>query len=348
MKSFIFCFTLLFFATVLVAQQTEDSSKAKKNKYVPTISGLIQVHYLNEFNTNGDSIRDPDGFRILRARFATKGNISKKVTYDLMIDPRAPEQGGILRDAYIGLHYVRNQEIRIGQQKTQFGWENRESVSHLYTVNRAELSDGAARGYNLRDIGVGIIGNINLNGPWRLENALTITNGTRMNVTGPYDFNNKMAVWGRLGVRYKTDVLTLRLGGSFGFGGIRDLGDTLTTPSDDFYYNFNRVGFDLQADHSLFFVATEFAMGTDKIADTITEEPIGYQAILALKSKWHVGPLVRYDVFEDEWEVCTVGAYYGEPKDRLRVLINYLFRGNITDIPGGHDDRFYMQMQLTF
>ena len=176
-----------------------DTLKKKSKKYQVKISGVLQFHYLNEFNTNGDTIRDPDGFRILRARITFKGGINKFTSFEIMIDPRAPEQGGILRDAFVKFNVIRNQTIRVGQQKTQFGWENRQSITELYTVNRAEMSDGVSRGENLRDIGIGILGHIKLNKKIRIEDAITFTNGTRANVAGPYDFNPKKAFWGRLG-----------------------------------------------------------------------------------------------------------------------------------------------------
>ena len=126
-----------------------DSTKKKKVKYKVKISGVLQVHYLNEFNTNGDTIRDPDGFRILRARLTASGKINKNISYQLMIDPRSPELGGMLRDAYAEFHYIKNQKIRVGQQKTQFGWENRQSITKLYVVNLSEMADNVSRGENL-------------------------------------------------------------------------------------------------------------------------------------------------------------------------------------------------------
>jgi Phosphate-selective porin O and P len=325
-----------------------DSTKKKSKKYMPKISGVLQVHYLNEFNTNKDSSRDPDGFRILRARLIAKGDINKYLSYEVMIDPRAPEQGGILRDAFLEFHVIKNQKIRVGQQKTQFGWENRESITELYTVNRAEMSDGVSRGENLRDIGIGVIGNIKLNKNFSIEDAITFTNGTRTNVAGPFDFNTKKALWGRVGARYKQKDLNVRLGCSFGYGGIRYLYDNLIDPSDDLYVDFSRIGIDVQAENKHFFCAAEYGQGRDVVHDTLYGEPRGYQALFALKTKWKVGPMVRYDTFEDEWKVLTLGAYYGNPKDRFRIISNYIFRGNIKDMPNGHDDRFYIQMQLAF
>lgn len=343
-KIFFLCISAA--AALCCFAQKTDSTRTKK--YKPDISGVIQVHYLNEFNTNGDTIRDPDGFRILRVRLTATGKISKKISYQVMIDPRAPEQSGILRDAYIEFNQIKNQSIRVGQQKTLFGWENSVSITQLYTVNRAEMSDGVSRGENLRDVGIGLIGHIPLNKKFRIENAITFTNGTKMNVAGPFDFNTKKVCWGRFGLRYKTEDLSMRLGGSFGFGGLRRLNDLIYDPSDDIYCNIFRIGGDLQIEHKYFFMAAEYASGTETVADTLFDDPFGYQAILALKTKWKAGPLVRYDTYQDEWKVLTVGAYYGLPKDRLRFLVNYVFRGNITDIPRGHDDRLYIQAQLSF
>lgn len=349
-KSVSFLIACIYCCTVFsqIFSDTTDAPLIKNKKYIPKISGVIQVHYLNEFNTNGDSIRDPDGFRILRARLTASGMVNKYVGYQLMIDPRAPDQGGILRDAYLTIDVIKNQTFRIGQQKTQFGWENRESITELYTVNRAEMSDGACRGENLRDIGIGMLGHIKINDQFRFEDAITLTNGTGMNVEGPYDFNNKKAVWGRVGFRYKTDQLTARLGGSFAFGGLRYLGDDLVSPLDDIYVDFHRAGTDLELDHKNFFFAAEYAAGRDDSSGVLYDDPMGYQALLAVKTKWDAGPLVRYDVFQDEWHVWTVGAYYGKPTDKFRVLVNYIFRGGITDVEGGHDDRLYIQTQVKF
>ena len=58
--------------------------------------------------------------------------------------------------------------------------------------------------------------------------------------------------------------------------------------------------------------------------------------------------MIRYDVFEDEFKRITFGAFYGLPNEKLRFLINYEYRGLYTDIPNGHDDRLYIQMQIVF
>jgi hypothetical protein len=338
---------LLCFNLITLAQNPSPADSTKK-KYKPKLSGFFQAHYLNEFNTNGDSIRDPDGFRMLRVRLTVKGKISDKMSYQISIDPRAPEQAGLLRDAYLEYNFWGKQKLRIGQQKTQFGYENRQSSSELYTVNRAEMSDGLSRGENLRDVGIGLIGQSSLGKKWKFENAITFTNGTRSNVRGPFDFNTRKALWGRLGLAFKNDNLTFNYGISFGYGGIRYIGDDVIDPADDIYLKFQRLGTDIQLEHKRFFIMSEFGLGKDRAADTLYGEPMGYQVLLALKTKYKAGPMVRYDVFEDEWSVVTLGAYYGELKDRFRIVVNYVMRGNVKDIPQGHDDRFYVQCQVSF
>ncbi|MBC8173864.1 MAG: hypothetical protein H7X71_08165 [Chitinophagales bacterium] len=324
-----------------------DSTK-KKKKYKVDVEGMIQVHYFDEFNTNGDTIVDASGFRILRARLTAKGNISKNVSYVLMIDPRSPESRGILRDAYIDFHLLQNQKLRVGQQKTQFGYENRESSAELYFVNRTEVSDNLSRGANLRDIGLGLTGNIPLKNNFRIEDAITFTNGSAFNVTGPNDFSTIKNVWGRIGLRYKNNDLTWRLGLSGGKGALKDLGDDLLDSADDFIIKFDRIGGDIQFDHKIFFLATEYVMGNDNISDTISDT-FGYYILLAGKTKWKIGPTLRYDVLDDEWKRWTAGVYYGLPKDKLRVLLNYEYRGYIPpDTLIGSDDRLYIQLQLVF
>jgi len=345
----LFCFQVVHSQTDDLETGPDSSAISKKSKkYKPHISGFVQVHFLEPFNTNGDSIVEPDRFRVLRARISVDGKINKYVSYVVEIDPRSPQITGLLRDAYISLKIIPDQTIRVGQQKTQFGYENRESSSRLYFVNRTEMSDNLSRGTNLRDIGIGLIGKININEKYRLEDAFNVVNGAGMNVAGIEDFNRKKNLWGRVGIRYKTEDLMWRFGISGGIGDQKDLGDDIADPSDDFIINFKRYGLDAEVDHKWFFMASEYAAGTDIISDTISN-PFGYYILLAGKTKWKAGPLVRYDVLEDEWKRWTVGAYYGLPNDRFRVLLNYEFRGyHPEDIPYGEDDRMYIQLQVRF
>jgi hypothetical protein len=334
------------FSGLLYAKK--DTTSNRKNKYKPKLSGFIQVHLFNEFDTNGDSVTDPSGFRILRARLTVDGFVSNHIGYEVTVDPRAPEVKGILRDAWIGLHYIPNQEIRIGQQKTNFGYENPISSTKLYVVNRAEMSDNISRGTNLRDVGIGLLGNIPLNNGWLFEDDLNLVNGSGLNPASPNDFMQKKSFWGRVGVRHTSDKLVWRMGASAGVGDMKDFGNDVVNPADDFIIGFKRFGADMEADHKFFFAVAEFATSKNTISDTVSNE-IGYYGLIALKTKWRIGPLLRYDVYGDEIKRWTAGAYYGLPKDDLRVLLNWEYRGYKSEAnPAGNDNRLYIQLQVVF
>lgn len=327
--------------------ETDTTDKKKKPKV--KISGMIQVHFLEKFDTNGDGQRDPDGFRILRARLRAEGKVNRFTSYKLSIDPRSPEHNGLMRDAFIAFRLAKQQSLRVGQQKTQFGLDNTESTAEKYVVNRSEMSDNIQRGRNLRDAGLGLIGKIPLNAHFFVENAITFTNSSGLNLTGPSEFSPTKNIFGRLGIRYrnKEEKVSARFGLSGGKGRILDTGDDDIDPSDDFYIYFRRVGAHAEVDHPRFFAVAEYAIGPDKEGG-VAENRIGYYATLVMKTRWDIGPLVRFDALDDEYKRTTIGAYYGKPKARLRFLLNYEMRGGIKDQPGGHDDRLYLQAQVTF
>lgn len=314
----------------------------------PRLSGFIQAHYRHAFPTGVDGVVDHDDFRVQRARVGIEGKVFRWLGYDLEIDPRAPEITGVLRDAFISFHVLPRHEIRLGQQKTQFGYENVESSTHLYAVNRTEVSDNLSRGVTLRDIGLGIVGSIKLGGGFRLEDAATLVNGAGMNVQD--DDTPGKDVWGRLGVRYKNrraGKLDVRLGASGAFGDHVDEGDDPLLASDDFRLKFRRLGADIEIDQDWFFVSSELVLGWDH--DMVTgerDEPMGYYVNVVAKTPWEVGPLARYDAFGDEYARFTFGAFYGLPKAHFRVLLNYEYRQKKDDVRG--DDKAYAWVQVHF
>ena len=80
----------------------------------PVVFGYFQVHYRMAFATGDDSLVDNDDFRVQRVRIGVKGDLSPKVSYDVEIDPRAPQITGVLRDAFLTLHILPRHDIRIG------------------------------------------------------------------------------------------------------------------------------------------------------------------------------------------------------------------------------------------
>jgi len=325
-----------------------DSSKVKikVKKYKPKISGFIQFQTLWHFDSNGDGETLPWRFRVQRARLRAEGKITKKISYQLEIDPRAPEITGIMRDAYISLGYIPRHKIILGQQKTQFGYENRISSARLYFVNRTDVSDNLSRGTNLRDIGIGLKGSIPLNEKYRLEDAITLVNGAGMNVQ--YDNTKKKNVWGRFGIRCKTDELLWRFGLSGGYGDIFEPADTIAD-TKAYIVDFSRLGADFQIEHKWFTVAAEYVLGWDKEPEGKSEVP-GYYFLLTGKTPLNFGPLARYENMDGEFTRWVFGAYYGMPSDRIRLLANYEIRNVEADpeFPFGEDNRFYLWLQIRF
>ena len=330
------------------ASRAEDAPKPKKPKPAwklapPEVSGFLQFHYRHAFDRNGDDVVDAPNFRVQRARVALKGTVRPWLSYDVSIDPRAPEIAGVLRDAYVGLKIIPRHELRLGQQKTQFGFENNASSTELYVVNRAELSDTLGRGLTLRDLGVGVVGKWPLGRGWRLEDGATVVNGAGLNVQA--DDTRTKNVSGRLGVRYKRGCWWARLGVSASRGDFIDRGDDPVDAADDLRIAFRRVGADLTLDHPWVFVAAEYVLGEETIA-AVPEDVPGYYVLAAGKTPYHAGPIVRFDTVGDEFQRWTVGGYYGDVDAPFRVMLEYEYRALRDDARA--DDKLYLWTQVRF
>jgi hypothetical protein len=319
----------------------KGKGKGKKASRKPKISGYLQVRYRQPFDTNDDGVVRPGDFRLQRVRVKVNGTIVDHVGYSVEIDPRAPDITGILRDAYVRLTYIPHHEVRIGQQKTQFGYENVISSTRLYTVNRSEVSDVLARGVTLRDIGIGVVGEIPIGCGFSIEDAVTVVNGAGANVQA--DNNRGKDVWGRIGGRYdnKRIDLEVKLGVSGAYGTVFDPGLDPVSTVDDYRGNFKRVGVDLQVDHTRGFLAAEYVWGRDTDGDTGNKvDASGYYVTVAGKTPWRVGPIVRYDTLED-YKRYTFGGFWGARSAPLRAMINYEHRVD-------RDDRLLLWGQAKF
>lgn len=330
-------------ARASLAQQSADTVAAPQSRRVE-VSGFLQAWYKTRREATGDATRDPDFFRLHRVRIQFSGRASKHVRYEVEVDPRSPEVTGVLRDAFVSLDYVPRHEIRIGQQKTMFGWENPTSSSRLFTVNRTELSEGIARGINLRDIGIGLIGSVRLTKGLRFEDALTLVNGSGINVQA--DSTATKNLWGRVGLRYRAGETTTRVGVS-GATGDQLFDDSTAAGIETWQADISRIGFDVQFDHPRLLFVSEWAQGDDKAPPSRPDaggRTSGYYVLLVGKPKRDLGPVLRYDVFED-FKRWTLGAFVGRPSGRTSLLFNYEL---VTDEFGKHDDKIFFRLQVRF
>jgi hypothetical protein len=271
-------------------------------------------------------------FRVGRVRIRVSGKVVKKVRYQVEVDPRAPDISGVMRDAFIELRHAPYHKLRIGQQKTPWGYENGESSSRLYTVTRTELAEGIGRGLTLRDIGIAIKGAIPVAPAWDVEDHLAIVNGEPMNTQ--VDNTTTKNVWGRVGARYHRDAsqLSIRGGVSFGVGDFAEPDAPGPPPVPGFVQKFKRLGFDVQIDTWCAFVVGEWARSTDEVSTLPGEETtMAWSFLIAGKTPWHAGPVFRYDTFDgEEFRRYTLGMYWGD----------------LDDEAGPHDHRLLLWTQV--
>jgi Phosphate-selective porin O and P len=331
----------------LIKQGGQKPDKAKKPKwFMPKISGYLQVFYKKRFDTDDTSGVEPSLFRVGRARIRVSGKIASKVRYQVEVDPRAPDISGVMRDAFIEFRHLPYHKLRVGQQKTPWGYENGESSSRLYTVTRTELAEGIGRGLTLRDIGIAIKGRIPIAPQWDLEDHVALVNGEPMNTQ--VDTTTTKNVWGRLGARYRIpdQALTIRAGVSFGFGDFSEPDDPGPPAVPGFVQKFKRVGADVQVDTRWAFVVGEWARSTDEISVMPGEEEttMAWYVLIAGKTPWHAGPVVRYDTFDgEEFKRYTLGAYWGDIDASLRAMATYEI---FEDEAGPHDHRLLLWTQV--
>jgi len=325
--------------------QVPESEPARSP--VPAVSGYVQAQFTDGIDHDGDGEEAAQSFLLRRVRIRAKGEIHPGLGYTVMLDPSTPSN--LLRDGFVSVGLVPRHEIRIGQQKTQFGYENPESSTRLLTINRARASDQLGRGPDLRDIGLGLLGAHPLPAALKVEYALTLVNGAGPNRL--VDDTTRKSFWGRTGLRLERAV-DVRAGFSYGNGDRLDLATTPDEPSDDFEVRFQRLGGDVEISTNWFFVAAEILAGSNENRATgaTTEARGGYLSAYG-RTSIGLGPLVRaewldpdLDAAGDLYRRITVGAFYDFIPTTARLVVNW--ERDLSD--DTLDDAFLMFAQLLF
>jgi phosphate-selective porin O/P len=333
-------------ATPTPAAQASPTPKAEDKPKV-NVSGYMQVLFSTAFDTNDDGQKTLSNFQVRRARVQVKGEVIKDVGYTVLLDGASPSN--LLRDGFISLSFIKNTEIRLGQQKTQFGYENPAGDPTLYVINRALVSDALARGPDIRDLGIGALGNWGLSGGFSVDYGLTLVNGSGPNTTK--DETSRKNFWGRVGGRYedKEAGLALRFGGSLASGDFLDKRN-VNDPNDDVVTDFSRAGADVTADSKWFFAAAELVFGTNKAPSKDTDARGAY-VLLVGKTKLGLGALLRWerhspdrdDSTKDQGRI-TLGAYYDLRPVNVRLAVNYEIDNSETK----RDNALFVQGQVLF
>lgn len=345
---FHFAFLSLFVLATnaaLVASARTVHAEAPERPSVE-LSGYLQTQATAPLDTNDDGAAENDTFHLRRVRVRMKGSVISKVGFTLMLDPSTPSN--LLRDGFVSLSHIPYHEIRIGQQKTQFGYENPESSTKLYTVNRAFVSDALGRGPDLRDLGVGVLARIPVGGGFDLEYAVTVVNGAGPNVSK--DDNDAKDVWGRAGATYRRGSYLARAGVSGAAGERRDRGADPMDPADDVSVNFLRLGADGEVETPWAILLVEYLWGKNEGGATETTAH-GFYATAIGKTPWSMGPILRYDRYDPDTDAdddqtgrLTVGAYYDVSGIRTRLIANYEL--DLSD--QARDDALLLWAQILF
>jgi hypothetical protein len=352
--------------------QPKLQPKPEPKKPTVRMSGFIQGRYSHNFDHDdrpatsgtGAAATTVNGFSIPRARLRASGDVVPDVIGYVLEGEFANSgsaPGNILTDGFARLTAIPFHEIRFGQQKTQFGYENPEGDSRLLVINRTFVSDalgreqtgvvaaGGAIGGNTRDVGVGVLGRIPLASWVALEWAGNVVNGAGPNRSTDDGVAPQKDLWGRAGPAVKLGRSTVRVGASGARG--YDVAVTGTGAAAAPYRElFRRVGADVQVDAPWFFVASEYVRGTDDLREGQLRRHGAYVYGYG-KTRWGVGPVARVEGFDPNRDVdgdfrrrYTLGAYYDHVPLNARIIFNY----ELDHSSRRFDDLLLVQTQVVF
>lgn len=339
--------------------------RARTNGELPPlkISGYVQGRFNQGFDHDGKLARSGTGaaattasaFSVARARVRAGGDLVQGIGY--AVEGEFANVGPTLTDGFARVTLVPYHEIRIGQQKTQFGYENPESSTRLAVVNRSLVSNALGReqtGVNAasgatRDIGVGILGKIPVAGSLILEWTGAVVNGSGPNRTTDDAVAPQKDFWGRIGPAMKVGFAAVRVGASLGRG--YDVGTTGPgTAGEPYRYLFRRVGGDVQLDTPWFFAAGEYVRGTNALRPG-QQVAAGAYLYAYAKTPWNLGPVARVEAFDPDRDAngdlqrrWTLGGYYDYRPIKVRVILNY----ELDHSSVRRDDALLVQTQIVF
>jgi hypothetical protein len=326
-------------ATAEVAPKTAPPVKGP----TATFYGFANVQYAR---TDAPApTADSGTFEIRRARIGAKGDVvAESIGYNVLFDAADTS----LKDAFLAAKQlgIPGLELRAGQFKTPFGYEQPESDTKLLWVYSSYVVQALARSTTTatvntapdsRDVGAAVLGKWSLPAGLGAELAAAVTNGAGPNRKD--DLNEKNA-WGRAGLTAKAGPASIRAGASYGYGHQLVLGangkyDGTAATTDDASFYFHTYGADVEVDSKWLFVAAEVIQSERDVRDHATGARSGYDARgwyagVYGKTPWHVGPIFRAERYDrnrsaanDLNERYTVGAYADLLPVNARLIFNF-------------------------
>jgi phosphate-selective porin len=245
------------------------------------LGGLIQAQ--TEAGEGGDSRFSDANSRVFlrRARMNVSGRFLEEFNYRAELEfagslANATAFRAQLTDAYINWNRFDSANVRIGQFKTPFGFEQLYADPRLYTAERTLVSDRLTAG---RQIGIQLAGEAYYE---RFNYALGIFNGSGTNQN--FNDNNKFMTAARLSVvPFSGRLFDEQSRWSLGVNGLRTtdaslalpaefgVDSTPATPAKDNIFSGKRraFGYDTQFELGPFMLWAEYLRGTFESASLI-------------------------------------------------------------------------------
>jgi hypothetical protein len=296
----------------------------------PELSGYIQPAL--DWRLSGDNAQARFFLRRVRAKVQGKV-LGDRVGYVVMFDVAGIQRP--LRDGFIKLAVLPDQELRIGQFKVPFGWENPTSSTVLPTIERTLVSDRLARGPDLRDIGLGLFGSVRLADDWKLTNGLAVVNGAGANNA---ESTPRKDAFARLGVA-RGKLFSAGVSGAT-VQYIQGSGSAAAQTSSV------RFGVDASVDYGPVFFVAEVIRGRTR--QPVRSSPFGFYAMGMVRGPMGLQGVARYERFDsriagtDPQERVTLGANLLSDNAKLKLMVNYR-----VDLKG-EDDLLLAQTQVLF
>lgn len=315
----------------------------KETKLV--LGGFAQIHAETGDAPDSRYAGIHDRFTLRRARLNLRGNFGREWAFKIESDFGANTVGASsglraqLTDAYVDWTPHAAAQIRLGQFKTPFGWEQLMPDTQNPFAERPLANDRLTVG---RQIGLGLSGSI---AGGRVDYSVGAFNGNGVNTSN--NDNNDFMTAGRLAAKAWT-------GTAHGHKGAWSVGANAFTTRDTGTFTGTRQGFGLD---------TQFTLGPAALrAEWLrnTFDPVTGASSAA--DGWHLTALydvhpdwqltARYETYDantattgNEDDTWVFGCNYRINGSDLFLTLNY-FAGDAKF--GGHDDRLIGRFQIVF
>lgn len=334
-----------------------------------SIGGLLQMQ--SDFGDKGDArfTTGNDRFYLRRARINAQGKFLEDFDFRLELElagslAEASGNRGQLTDAYINWNHFDFANVRAGQFKTPFGYEQLAADPKLFTIERTLANDRLTAS---RQLGVQVAGSFL---DKRLSYATGIFNGSGVNTSAN---DNDRFMWaGRVSaVAWQGPLLGEDAQWSVGADALST--DDASLPSQPAEFGFDLVpggtkdntfagrrkagGLDLQLHRGGLDLWAEYLRARFKPGDALPSGSFDsdgwYVQAAYFAIPKDLQAVVKYDMFDpnatigaDSTRTWTLGANYYIKGDDLKLQFDYL----LTDIDGvpARNKKLIMRLQTIF